>query len=42
MRGYIVQFDGSIGLTLLLSGEMEVHNYFLVYDHLSLPYDLVL
>jgi hypothetical protein len=39
MVGYIVQFDGSIGLTLLLSGEREVLDYFLLYNHLSLPYD---
>jgi hypothetical protein len=38
--GYIALFDGSVGLTLLLSGEREVLNYFLLYNHLSLPYDL--
>jgi len=38
--GYIALFDGSVGLTLLLSGEREVLNYFLLYNNLSLPYDL--
>jgi len=40
VRGYIALFDGSVGLTLLLSGEREVLNYFLLYNNLSLPYDL--
>jgi hypothetical protein len=38
VRGYIALFDGSVGLTLLLSGEREVLNYFLLYNNLSLPY----